>query len=300
MENHGNVGADLMASALDVWNGIAQILGTAFYPSGVPAGTNPASPVVGACVRCYAGWPERDQLDKDLAAGIVNVSVYQFGASSNTTRYPAVDIVTSTGTSTLAWAVSGAVAALSGTISAPQNLALLIDGIAYGYAVQSTDTLAGIAASFAAAISVNQTAVATGATIAVPNSHSISGRVGSVGTTSREVSRQKTQIMATVWAPTPMLRSSCANAIDQALADLRRFTLPDGSIASIVPFSSRPNDAGEKALLYRWDFIYAVEYATTIAGTAAQITVFTENVQVVTGIPVPPGIPIGPVITKSF
>lgn len=289
-----------MASALDVWNGIAQILGTAFYPSGVPAGTNPASPVAGACVRCYAGWPERDQLDKDLAAGIVNVSVYQFGASSNTTRYPAVDIVTSTGTSTLAWAVSGAVATLSGTISAPQNLALLIDGISYTYAVQSADTLAGIAASFAAAISANQSASSTGPDITVPNSHSISGRVGSVGTTSREVSRQKAQIMATVWAPTAPLRASCAAAIGQGLADLRRFTLSDGSVASIVPFSDRPSDAGEKALLYRYDLIYSVEYATTIAGTAAQITVFTENVQAVTGIPAPPGRPIGPVISKSF
>src|SRR5580658_10069084 len=94
-----------MATISDLRAAIAQIVGGILYPAGVPAGTTPASPVVGCPVRVFQGWPERQAIDADMAAGIVDVSVYTMPGSTNTSRYPIVDVPISVSPPTLVWTV---------------------------------------------------------------------------------------------------------------------------------------------------------------------------------------------------
>ncbi|MEI9983518.1 MAG: hypothetical protein WDN69_10105 [Aliidongia sp.] len=77
-----------MATLSDLRAAIAQVIGGLLYPAGVPAGTNPPSPVAGAPVRVFQGWPEREAVDADMTAGIIDVSVYVLPGSTNTSRYP--------------------------------------------------------------------------------------------------------------------------------------------------------------------------------------------------------------------
>ena len=133
-----------MATLSDLRAALAQVVGAALYPAGVPEGSNPPS-VAGCPIRIYQGRPEREALDADLAAGIVNVSVFILGGGYNTSRYPVVDTVLSIPATTLSWSVSGTSATLTGTVSSPQNVGLVVDGAAFIYAVQPTDALASIA-----------------------------------------------------------------------------------------------------------------------------------------------------------
>ncbi|HVJ54879.1 MAG TPA: hypothetical protein VM689_20635 [Aliidongia sp.] len=267
-----------MADISDARQALAQIIAGLIYPAGVPAGTMPSAAVIGAPVRIYAGSPEREALDADLAAGIVNITVETGQDGVNTTRFPAVDQVISVEPPSLSWVVAGIGATLCGAVATPQNAGLLVDGKAYLYAVQPADTLETIGAALAALVAVDQAASAEGATIVMPNSHRIVGRIGTVGRTLREVGREIITVHVSVWAPSPTLRQAAAAAFEPNLRDLRRFPLPDDSIAQIWAERSNDEDRLEKAALYRRNALYKLEYASTIAGTASQILSFTENV----------------------
>jgi hypothetical protein len=267
-----------MADISDVRESLAQIIGAILYPAGVPVAVNPPSPLVGACVRVYAGWPERDALDVDLRAGIVSVSVYAPNKGRDTTRYPVSDTVLSTGSTTLTWVISGTTATLGGTVASPQNAGLLVDGHAYLYGVHPNDTLSTIAAALAALVNVDQPATAIGPAVSIPDSRKIIGRVGSVGTSLREVGREKVQVWITTWAPSDALRSATAKAFQPVLKNTPRFPLPDGSIAALFPDGTVDEDGQGKALLYKRHSLFWVEYAETIPGTPAQILTFVENV----------------------
>src|ERR1700723_1559230 len=106
-----------MATISDLRDAIAQVVGGILYPAGVPAGTNPPSPAAGVPVRVFQGWPEREGIDADMAAGIVNVSVYVLPGSVNTSRYPVVDIPIALSVPTLSWSVAGTAATLGGTVA---------------------------------------------------------------------------------------------------------------------------------------------------------------------------------------
>ncbi len=282
-----------MADIADLRPALAQIIGGLIYPGGTPAGSAPPAPVIGAPVRIYAGSPEREALDADLATGIINISVEIAEGGENTTRFPVVDQVIAIGASSLSWSIEGTAATLAGSIATPQNAGLLVDGIAYLYAVQPTDTLASIASALAALVAADQPATANGAMVTVPGSHEIIGRVGTVGQTLREVGRSIVTAHITIWAPSQPLRQATAAAIEPNLRDLRRFPLPDQSIAQIWFDHSQDTDRLEKATLYQRNLFYKLEYASTIAGSTAQILTFVETVT-------PVAVIGGPALSPAF
>lgn len=263
-----------MADISDVRQALARIIGGLLYPAGVPTGIDPPSPIVGACCRVYAGWPERDKLDKDLAAGVVNVTVYQQGGGHNTSRYPKKAQVVTRVAPTLTWAISGNTVTLGGAVMVPQNLALIIDGVDFLYPVQTGDTLGSIAAAMTALIAAARTASVSGSTITVPNSHTIVARVGTVSTVATEVSRESLTMQIDIWAPTPALRTATGKAIQPTLRNTPRILLPDGFTAHFMQAGERDDDSTEKALLYRRISLYSVEYPTTITETAPQAIVW--------------------------
>jgi hypothetical protein len=229
-------------------------------------------------VRVFQGWPEREAIDADMAAGIVDVSIYTLPGSANTTRYPEVDIPISILPPTLEWVVAGTTATLGGTVSTPQNVGLLVDRQAYLYAVQLTDTLPSIATALAALVNAVQPASAAGPVVTIPGSHAIIGRAGGVVTTLREVGRQKVTVQVEIWAASDALRDAVGGAIEPGLRQLWRLRLADQSIAMIWFGQMSDGDELAKSDIYRRALSIEAEYASTKISKIPKILSFTDTI----------------------
>lgn len=262
-----------MASLSDVQNTIVSLIASTIYPEGT------GSPSAANAVPCmiYAGWPLPAQLDADLADGKAHVSVYALPQEQNTTRFSSDWQQQSINSATLSLTVDGQNITVAGVIpdaDNPHHLVLLINWKVYVYAVLPSDTLASIAAALLALVSVDfPSASRSGAAITLPSTARIaSARVGVVGVGIREVRRQERSFQITVWASSPDDRDSIADLLDQAFASVLFLTLPDNFLARFLYKSSPITDGMEKTGLYRRDFIYSVEYATTQTEVESQIT----------------------------
>jgi hypothetical protein len=270
-----------MADLSDVETTLVSLIGAALYPAGVPTGN--ISPVAGKPVRVFRDWPLKPNLDTDLAAGVLNVSVYANpNMTRKDTRYPRRwQSIGPMVQPTITWVVSGGMATLGGTVTVPQNVALIVDGQDVVYAVQPDDTLATIAAALATALNLFGAGTVTpnGPALTIVGSHSIIGRVGAVQPMSREIRRQEQGFQITAWCPDPDSRDAVCVAIDAALAPLNFITLSDGSAARITYRSTASSDKAENEDLFRRDLIFTVEYATTQLSTAPQAVVIRKTVQ---------------------
>ena len=261
-----------MADLSDVMNALVALVDRTLYPNG-----DTAPSLTGATFRIYPGEPVPAQLDADLAAGTINVSVFPLDGEINTTRFPTDWHQATPAAITLAAAVAGNTVALSGTVSTPQNLALLVDGKAYVHGVAAGETLATVAAALAALVSADQPASATGAALTVPGAHRIVARVGGAGTSIREVKRQLRRFRISFWCADPNSRNAAAAPVDVALATTNFLTLADGSAGRLVYHASPLIDKAETTALYRRDLVYSVEYGTTQLESDTEIVVLQEN-----------------------
>ena len=262
-----------MADVADVMNALVALVDQTLYPNG---SSSPS--LTGATFRIYPGEPLPGQLDADIAAGTVNVSVFPLLGEINTTRFPADWQESTPPAVTLAAAVAGTTVTLSGTVSSPQNVALLVDGKSYVYAVAASDTLATIATALAALVNADQPASAAGAVVSVPNSHRIVARLGGVGTSIRELKRQLRRFRISFWCADPNTRNAAAAPVDVALAATHFLTLADGSAGRLVYHASPLIDTAETLAIYRRDLVYSVEYPTTQTESDTEIIVIEENV----------------------
>ena len=266
-----------MADLVDIQNYLVTTVSGALYLTGV---TNPS--VTGTPIAVYAGWPVKAQLDIDIAANKTHVSIFTGSGERNTTRYPMEWKDTNVAVATLVLTVSGKTVTVSGTVSVPQNCIVIVNGKAYSYAVQSADTLTTIATGVAALIAG---ATSSGAVVTIPSANSLTTAISTQGTSVKEIRRQERVFQITVWAPTPTLRDTVAQTIDLAIAQIERFTLPDQTSARLTYKGSLPTDSLQKAMIYRRDLSYHVEYATvltqtnmTIGGTLLNTTLQTNSV----------------------
>lgn len=94
----------------------------------------------------------------------------------------------------------------------------------------------------------------------------------------REIRRQDRVFQITVWAATPALRDVVAAAVDVTLTGTEFLTMPDGFGARIIYRNSHISDDLQKDKLYRRDFQYSVEYATTQTMAATAITQTITNI----------------------
>lgn len=280
-----------MSDVDDVLDALATLCTGTLYPSGPPSpGQN--SPITSCPCRIYPGWPAGKGLDADIAARIVNVSVFAPpGAIENVTRYPISDyVVTNPPPKTLTATVSGQTIAIGGTVSVPQNTALRIDGKLYVYGVQAGDTVSSIAAALAALVNVDQPAHASGPVITIDGAHSLIGRIGGVGQAAFEAGRVRQRFMVTVWAFDPASRKAAGAALKTAIMNTKFLTMPDGWAARMILQGDHFSDDLEKPLIYRRDLFPSIEYADTVAAPATEIIAPFANVtggsgptQVVTG-----------------
>jgi hypothetical protein len=266
-----------MADISEVQTTLVGLIAGALYPNG----TGQAS-AVGAQCRVGSGWPTAAQLDPDLAAGRVNVSVYPTSIEHKTSRYMPGWQQINHNAPTVTLTQAGQSITIGGTLPTPffaQNVAILIGGHAYTHAVQQSDTLTTIASALAALAAADYAGTSSsGAVITLPaGTPQPTLRTGGTGMVGKEVKRQSRVIRIVIWAPTPSLRDAVAKVLDPFLAQIDFLTLPDGFAGRLLYHHSDLVDLQEKANLYRRDLCYSVEYPTTITQQATDVTVTVTN-----------------------
>lgn len=267
-----------MADVSDVMASLASLCSQIVYPNGT---SQPS--VAGVKVAVRRGWPIPAQLDADLAAKVVNVSVYARADERNTSRYMtrSADVVANA--PTLSIGAVGNVVTIGGVMPspfAPHNIAVVVNGMPYTYAVQASDSVASIATALASVIAIDVPGTTSaGPVITVASGASVgAARVGTAGQGVRETRRQERTFQITIWADVPASRDAAAKPIDAALSDTKFITLPDGTGGRLIYKGSPLSDDLEKAKLYRRDLLYTVEYATTVVDEAFEIVAIKETV----------------------
>ncbi|MGA3398277.1 MAG: hypothetical protein ABSC95_03575 [Acetobacteraceae bacterium] len=248
-----------MADQSDVENALVALAANALYPNG---SSSPSLP--GPDCRIYRGWPNSAALNADLAAGVINVTVFPQGEPGrNTTRYsqqwqgfPAQ--------ATLTASVSGVSVTIGGTAGPGQLAGMLVNDSSYVYASQAGDTPATVAANLATAVRTDWIVNLSGATLTIPGAGSVLARVVADASVMQEVRRQERGFRITCWCPTPATRDASASAIDLLLVGFQFINLADSSQGRLQYRGTLVFDQSQDALLYRRDLLYDVEYPTTI------------------------------------
>lgn len=267
-----------MADISHVENALVSLIAQTLYPNGT---SQPSAAGIDCIV--YAGWPTASRLDADLIAGKTHVTVYPTATERNTTRYPKEWETQSVNAATLTLTISGQTVTVGGAMPVPfsvHNLAILANDKNYVYAVQATDTLTSIATELAALLAVDFPSTTSAvAVITCPVAcHLDAAKVGTTGTSIREVRRQERVFQITVWSDTPAHRDAVIQPVDVALAATQFLNLADGTAARLIYKGSPITDNNQKAKLYRRDLMYTVEYATTQTQTNYQIVGAVTNV----------------------
>lgn len=272
-----------MADLADVENQLKALIVGWCYPNGT---SQPSAMLLNGKavpVKVGRGWPLADTLAQDLQAQVANVTIYsQPGAERLTTRYPRQWQVVTAPSPTLTATVSGRTVTIGGTVSSPQNVALIYAGIGYVYAVQAADTVNTVAAALSALV---PGATSFGPVITAPGGYRLAAHVGGFGTAIRELRRQERLFQVTCWCATPEQRDALAGFIDAKFAGagdpngLEFITLPDGSAARLKYVRTAPTDRDALVQSYRRDLIYSVEYATTETLVAPQVTAFETRLE---------------------
>lgn len=257
-----------MADLSDVSNMLVGEIAAYLYPNGT---ADPISPVIGLKAKIFPGWPQLEDLTKDMQAGVGYICVYPQDTEK---PLPLTIRDWQAGTlpaATITASVSGQVVTLAGTVSAGQNVAILVNGTAYVVAAQVGGTLPGIAAALATLISADVPATSSGAAVTVPSATSLEARIGTSGTMVRPLRRQQKIFQLTAWASGHTQRDLLGAAIDQAIEPLSRAALTDGSIGILHYRQSRQDDSMQKQRIYRRDVLYAVDYMTTQTTTGTEV-----------------------------
>lgn len=272
-----------MSSVIDVQNALVNVIAAALYPSGTSQPSVSNSDII-----VYAGWPTASNLDADLLVSKSHVTVFATPTEKNVTRFPKDWQQLSIETATLTASVVGQTIVIGGAMPAPftpHNMVALVNGQPYIYSVLPADTLTSIATALKALIVVGVPGTTSaGAVITLPATANIdAARVGVTGTSIREVRRQEKLFQITVWTDTPDRREVIGNALDLELATTEYLIMPDTFGARLIYRNSIPKDETQKAKLYRWDFFYSVEFATTETRSDMQITQIQQNIALQVG-----------------
>jgi len=250
-----------MANVLDVADALVSLIASAIYPDG----TDNPSVFGGIDCKISSGWPMPAQLDTDLSAGLVNISVYNKpGMGRNVTVNGDQDWVQKIApVPTLTAVISGQTVTIGGTVSVPQLVAVLVQNKQYVYVVQSGDTLALVAQGVLALLQADYpSASRSGAVITMPSSANIkAARIGAEGASLRTHRRQEESFRIIIWSGSPALRATVAAFVEGVLAPVRFIPMPDHSVCRIVFTDSSYHDELQSTLIYRYDIGYKCTFS---------------------------------------
>lgn len=270
-----------MSDLSDVEDVLVNQIQEILYPNGV---NQPSAVSSVPNIKIYAGWPFPANLQPEIKNNIVHVSIYPLTANKNTTRFHRVWMERSRNLATVFATAGDTTVTITGNVySNPlQTVMVIVNKIGYAYTVVSGDSPNSIAANLAALIP-GSSALAN--VLTIPSAFSLEAKVNVQGDVSLEQKRQEQQMMVTIWSALPSTRRDVAIPIDIGLGSLDRLSMPDGFYARIVHTSTREHDESyEKTTIYRRDLIYQIEYATTVADKAYEITDSIENTEIVNSI----------------
>ena len=273
-----------MADQSDVENAIATLIANTLYPNGTSAPS-----VVSMICRVYRGYPTAPSLDKDLADGILNVSVNaSSNAVKNVSRYPKHWVSVTPIIGSLNVVVTEKSAIFSGVCTVGQLAGIMVNDSIFSYAVQFNDSPATIASNLAAMLRAAGWVVDySGEILAVPTAETFTAQIVAGANALKEIKRQTQEFTISLWCPDPIIRDLVAPIIDQTLADINFIPLADGSYARLLFVGTNTKDAAANATEYQRDIIYSAEYPTTLSqispamlfGTASfsANSIFAEN-----------------------
>ena len=265
-----------MADISDVEKAIVDAVVAVIYPDGISNGS-----VAGANVRIYRGWPSPTGLTADLAANIINVSIFSDPKSTrDTTRYPRIWRSANLPVPTLSVELNDGVATFNGTGSAGLNAGVLVRGNGYVVPVNANDTPDTVATLLAAQITG---AIASGAALSVTGTPIAAARVEGSAIAWQETRRQEQAITVTLWCPDPASRDSLSSAVDSGLSQIDWLSLADGSSARLLFKGTDVTDASENADLYRRDLVFKAEYPTIIQQLSSAMLFGTTNIELEAG-----------------
>lgn len=262
-----------MADISTVEIAIRDALAALIYPSGT------AQPsVIGSNVTIFRGWPSGDDLDKALAAGNSQVSIYQRPGMGRTEGqrldgWELGDPVAST----MATAIDAA--GLTVTISGAGMLgqiAAVLEG-ARAWTAPAEGTPAQVAAALQAAIVVDRACTVAGAVLTLPSALNLRARVVAPRI-ERLVSGQRFQgLQVSCWCPTVPIRDALGALVDGWATGVKFLALPNGERARIIVLTSgQDGDDARQLRLQRRDVLLTVSYpisqTRTVAPTAVGIT----------------------------
>jgi hypothetical protein len=254
-----------MADLSDVESALVSAITAAVYPSG----TSGAS-AVGAPCRIGRGWPTSDQLDTDLAAGNVTISVFpQPGGVRNTVKYERFWQVGTAGSPTLTVSTNENVVTFAGIGGTGQIAGVLWQGKPFAYVVQAADTPATVALAFAGYIAG---ATVSGAVLTLPvgGDYPLASVVGT-STMNEEIGREEQVFVISLWCPSPTTRDATGKVLQPALRAIDFLTLADNSAGWMRYRGERVDDFPSKDALWRRDLLYTVDYPTNLYQTAVAL-----------------------------
>ena len=254
-----------MADLSDASALLVNMVATTLYPFGA------SQPAIGAPCKIYPGWPNSTALDADLRSGIVHVSV--FPAQGSTAKAPL--------TLDNPWMVSPPVHGMTASVvnqtitltGAPRGGEVVTIVADYRHVYSATGpTAAAILSTLLGSLQLSYPAATlSGSTLTIPAAYLVV-RIGAQAMMANVVHRQKQAFWITVWAPSEDLRSACASAIDVALKRVNVVTFPDTSTGLLTFDRTMVSDLMERAICYRRDLVFNLEYATLDTYPAVEVT----------------------------
>jgi hypothetical protein len=229
-------------------------------------GNGGACPVLGGSpMRVYRGSPPTTALTLDRKAGVVDVSVFPVpDATRNTTRWGPQTVTTGLAAG-LSSSVTGQTAVFEGVAVAGELAGLLVNGQPFVYRAAAGDSAELVAAALADLVRATQICWLQNASLTIPGAVTLVARTAGVASVLQEWARQAQDFKISVWAPSPQTRDAVCGALGAALAQIAFLTLADGSSGRLRYQKTASFDDDQVASVYRRDFVFEVEYGTTIS-----------------------------------
>jgi hypothetical protein len=264
-----------MADLSDVLNLIYDQVADVIYPDG-PLEQS----IINQDVTIVKGWPIRNKLDDQLVIGKNIVSIFPTNkeriSKVQTFRdWKDVEALPKTLSATI---VNDNKVEISGTVSVPLSVMIIIDNAAYAYQVLESDSLNSIAFNLAQII---PGASSSGSTIQVFGSPKIEAKVIGQIIAGRELGRQEREFMISCWCPNVETRDQLFPPIDIFFRENYQFTLPDGFVCHFFYSHSEYSDSFEMQDLFRRDLFIKVMYASTSSKSYSELGETTQNIKII-------------------
>jgi hypothetical protein len=215
-------------------------------------------------IRVFRGWPSNSGLLKDRHSSILNIGVFQVSNSiRNTTRWnsnswiiPVLSPLSLTqNSSSITFLGHGTQGIVTGIIVDYENF------VHRSNVVEDAPLIAGIMADLIRPV---RPVWAVGPTITIPGCGRLIGRIVMDQVLEQELDRVQQEFKVSIYAPFITIRDIASSLIVEALAQIAFLPMPDGSGARLRIKNSSISDLSEAANIFRQDFVYEAEYATTI------------------------------------